>query len=443
MTNVLTKDIVCRILRERLMKPTRKFIYDDITEYLQANEIDDPNSTIIPCLWFWDPLSSPEIEKICCPKCKENSLTCFLSPTASWEDFSSNSLYPRTLRDTNWHVLLVGRVYSCAANHKITSYHAGILSQLDQHKQPFLLSHKSGITKSLFDFVIRSVESGTKFSQIEQHLRQSFFDKYCRKKLSFNSCQNFPDFDSFYKPISNDMITLIFLVNYDLFEHLYEERFSEVKCRFISIDHTFKAAANVGFKKDGKWIKQYDSLFIAMNESGCVKGFQYTMGTGFDHVFDLLKNIAAQCSQIETIFTDNCCQIRNKLSNLFPTAAVKLDIYHAIARLTKHMPKRHPFHFDAVRELGLVFREESDIGIKRQKKTPQPEIMKQNLTNFLDKWKQVNFKGWFVINKKVLKEFENLGNHVTNGCLSGIDCFFYKKPSECRKCPSSKSYLVS
>ena len=76
---------------------------------------------------------------------------------------------------------------------------------------------------------------------------------------------------------------------------IYKEKLSEVKCRFISIDHTFKAAANVGFKKDDKWIKQYDSLFIAMNECGNVKGFLFTMGTGFDNVEDLMKKIAVQC----------------------------------------------------------------------------------------------------------------------------------------------------
>ena len=212
---------------------------------------------------------------------------------------------------------------------------------------------------------------------------------------------------------------MIFLVNFDLDEHIYKAKLSEVKCQFISIDHTFKAAANVGFKKDGKWIKQYDSLFVAMNECGNVKGFQFTMGTGFDNVEDLMKNIAVQCPQVETFFTDNCCQIRNKLAVLFPKAGVKLDIYHAIARLTKHIPKKHPFHFDAVRDLGLVFREENDFDFKRQQKTLHPKKINENLTKFLEKWKPVNFKGWFLINKKVGKEFEKLGNHVTNGCLSG------------------------
>ena len=46
----------------------------------------------------------------------------------------------------------------------------------------------------------------------------------------------------------------------------------------ISFDHTFKVAANIGFvRRDGKWVPQYDSPFIVMNENSKILTWQLTM----------------------------------------------------------------------------------------------------------------------------------------------------------------------
>ena len=48
----------------------------------------------------------------------------------------------------------------------------------------------------------------------------------------------------------------------------------------ISFDHTFKVAANIGYlRDDGKWITQYNSVMIIMNEDGLVMGWQFTKTT--------------------------------------------------------------------------------------------------------------------------------------------------------------------
>ena len=53
----------------------------------------------------------------------------------------------------------------------------------------------------------------------------------------------------------------------------------------ISFDHTFKVAANIGYvREDGKWIPQYDSLFLVMNEHGKIVTWQLTMGTSFSQI---------------------------------------------------------------------------------------------------------------------------------------------------------------
>ena len=53
----------------------------------------------------------------------------------------------------------------------------------------------------------------------------------------------------------------------------------------ISFDHTFKVAANIGYvREDGKWIPQYDSLFLVMKEHRKIVTWQLTMGTSFSQI---------------------------------------------------------------------------------------------------------------------------------------------------------------
>lgn len=48
----------------------------------------------------------------------------------------------------------------------------------------------------------------------------------------------------------------------------------------ISFDHNFKVAANISYvREDDKWVPQYDSLFLVMNEDGKIVTWHLTMGT--------------------------------------------------------------------------------------------------------------------------------------------------------------------
>ena len=60
----------------------------------------------------------------------------------------------------------------------------------------------------------------------------------------------------------------------------------------ISFDHTFKVAANIGYlRSDGKWVTQYNSVFIVMNQDGQVMGWQFTKTTGMDELKQLFLGI--------------------------------------------------------------------------------------------------------------------------------------------------------
>lgn len=60
---------------------------------------------------------------------------------------------------------------------------------------------------------------------------------------------------------------------------------------WLSSDHTFKVAGNVGAQQNGGWNHQFDSLLLVMNEDGIVLAWQLTRGTGFAGVKTLLMGI--------------------------------------------------------------------------------------------------------------------------------------------------------
>lgn len=52
--------------------------------------------------------------------------------------------------------------------------------------------------------------------------------------------------------------------------------------------------------------------------------------------------------------------------------------------------------------------------------TPSPDILENNLTDFLNRWKYISYKNISVLSVKALKEIENLRVHIKKCCLSGL-----------------------
>ena len=151
------------------------------------------------------------------------------------------------------------------------------------------------------------------------------------------------------------------------------------KC--IRIDHTFKVASNIGYlQHDGKWVTQYGSVLLVMNELGQVVTWQLTNSTSFDEVSLLLHDLKNRIDLPEgrhlTIYVDNCCQVRKKLQQVFGIdIAVKLDLFHAVQRITRSMSKRHAFFYACVNDIRTVFRCPNDIGQTRTLNTPTEALM--------------------------------------------------------------------
>ena len=193
----------------------------------------------------------------------------------------------------------------------------------------------------------------------------------------------------------------------------------------LRLDHTFKVASNIGYLlADGKWITQYSSIFIVLNEIGEVVAWQLTNSTSIDEVAQILSSVKERISedQLIKIYEYNCCHVRKKLEHIFGSRAiVKLDVFHAVQRITRAMSKKNSFFHECIKDLRMVFRHPIDIGTKRTMPTPESSPMLQNLDNFVAKWRDVESNSQKILTNKVMKQIMSLRTHTECGCLSNID----------------------
>ena len=100
---------------------------------------------------------------------------------------------------------------------------------------------------------------------------------------------------------------------------------------------------------------------------------------------------------------------------------VKLDVFHAVKRVTSKLSKKHPHFYHCVQDWRLVFRCKGDCGHERKKPTPSPEVLISNLQCFVQKWSTITSeRQTSIITTAVLNEIRLLQNHMQLGCLSDI-----------------------
>ena len=369
----------------------------------------------------------------------ENSIPCPTCGSATehsyWNDGSSTTAQPRLLHDIHNVVLLVSATYICQNNHRLMAHDESILKLLpDQRMTPFVLLHKAGFTSNFVDTCTALVTHGLNFYNIETFVIERRWESFEQQKqlLSVHerlrgvsgSCIEFWE-SQFSTVPSNNLISQCFLSRFLMNEKVYIKEMVEIPVgESISFDHTFKVAANIGYtREDGKWIHQYDSLFLVMGGHGKVITWQLTKGTKFTQVEALLQDLKSRSTDgLKTIYIDDCCRLRGKIQSVFGSEIkVKLDIFHAVQRVTRTLPKNHSNLKECLKDFRLVFRKDGDSGCKRLEDTPIPEVMLSKFNRFISKWNGVkDGKGIQLFSSDTLKATERLKHHITCGCLSNI-----------------------
>lgn len=357
-----------------------------------------------------------------------------------WNDGSSSSRQPRILHAIDNIVILVSAVYICENRHTILAHDEVILSCYPTKAAiPFVLLHRTGFTPDLVEMCTSLVRSGMNFYNIESLIVERRWETYSRQRSHFylhrqntqqtTNCDG-GDFwsSSLSNCPSNNILAKCFLARFLDDEKLYLSEMEGITVgSSISFDHTFKVAANIGYYREDKvWVPQYDSLFIVMNAEGKVLTWQLTKGTSFEQVRNILEDLnnraQSQGQQIQNVYIDECCKLRKKVESVFgPSTAVKLDLFHAVQRITRTFHKRHSLFHQCLLKLRTVFREDGDTGESRISSTPSPEVILKNMDAFNCKWRDAAAPdGNRLFTSDSAKAVDNLKVHITEGCLSSI-----------------------
>ena len=284
------------------------------------------------------------------------------------------------------------------------------------------------------------IDAGLSFEQVENLIERQYKTTYDHFETQFwrdmklfkpkgttndERIHFFPRFSSenFPHP-GNDILIDIFLKRFFINEQLYLRAMNSLSASVISCDHTFKSACNIGYKRaeDGKWIKQYNSVFCVINEHGEIISWQLTKSEGFGEVKELFFDLKRRFhpNSLKIICIDNCCKWKSLLEEIFPGTAIKLDLFHAVQRFVKTLKKKDSVQRDMASDFGKIFRDPQDLGDIRKMSTPGKDILLSNLQNFLKKWEKRESNGLNILNRDCLSAISKLRSHVTKDCLSDI-----------------------
>lgn len=219
----------------------------------------------------------------------------------SWTIGENRATQPRLLHDTHYTVLLVRAIYKCDTNHHtVFSTDPRLIKRISSIQIPFTLLPRTGFTRTFVQCVVSLAKEGMPMQAIARHiqsLREEFAAELLLQVTAHARMCNGQELNAttstlISSPIpSNDIITKCVIIHFLENESFYKSQMLQVEVNHcLRLDHTFKVASNIGFmRSDGKWITQYGSVFLALNNEGQVVTWQLTNSTSFDEVLPLLS----------------------------------------------------------------------------------------------------------------------------------------------------------
>ena len=195
-----------------------------------------------------------------------------------WNDGTTSHTMPRTIFSIQQRVLVVSCVYLCnGKHHQVVAHDPELLKTIRETgiRILFILFHKSGMTKELFDFISSSAQAGLCIQDIENMLLNLHNSYHCGTAVLYYSqrrdaAANFALFNPKKDFIGRMLITRAFLRAFTECENMYTQHMASQYGKWLSADHTFKISANIGYWQNKQWVKLYNSVFIVMNEDNKV-----------------------------------------------------------------------------------------------------------------------------------------------------------------------------
>ena len=124
---------------------------------------------------------------------------------------------------------------------------------------------------------------------------------------------------------------------------------------------------------------------------------------------------AKEVSNIEAIFSDNCCKDRNSLQSVFSAdCVVKLDCFHATNRLIRSFKHKSDIELRQFsQDVKFIVRQNSDRHDERTMPTASPEVIFKNLQHLKNTWRSS-------LSDETINQIDNLAKHAKSGCMSDI-----------------------
>lgn len=275
--------------------------------FILANQLGESaiialEDLILPYVILWDPLhqySTHFQDGLQCNNCSGVLMK------ECWKQGQSAGNEPRLIHGVEHTIIVVSAVYHCQNGHTTSATSPSILQMVDINYLPFILFHRTGFTKMLVRSIIQLTSEGMTLAAIERYLKKMRQEcgtsllLQAKFELTKHHCNqeglsllSFP-LNLMLNPIpSDDIIYKCYMVDFLQNRYLYDESMQQLTAQsYISLDHTFKVAANIGYKRsDGKWVTEYNSAFFVMNEFGQVMSWQLTKTTSINEVNSILKN---------------------------------------------------------------------------------------------------------------------------------------------------------
>ena len=361
---------------------------------------------------LWNPMAD-QVQSIKCPTHEDEKLR-FLG---KWTHNSTKKgMSPRLLYGVEENTMLVSALYNCQrCENPYRAHHPSILRQQNVGAK-FHLFTCSGLTEEAYNLIISLVSSGLTFEGISTTLQRAKGQRLGSQGIAQEPMGVPKKFSSPSRKLCKD----IFI--YDFYEKLpfYESTLKKIKPSQVSIDHTFKVAALLKINdcssvhKSKKFRQPFSSLFLALDEGGRVALFTLSQTKSLAEIYGNLTELAARTGQIKMAHSDNCCSDEKDIKLIFgPETPIKLDIFHALARVTSEVKKRtisikHRRLFN--QQLKMAVRRRGDKGPQRTQATASQKYISECLETLKQQWKDI-------IPESAVKAIDNLLVHSKKGCM--------------------------
>ena len=401
--------------------------------------IDEDKKYFLPDIIIWDPIKQyPAIGSDLLSVCYEEGCGSSMK-VLCWQDGTKSRYNPRCLYGVNGFTVLLCQIFVCPHHHFITSCDPRVLKAFSNKiciPIPFILLHRTGVTREAYSTIFDMACQGTSFSDIEKFILWQYQEKHSISLLNYLSTHEHQKEHVLQlnpcptRCISNDLVMELFIMMFNTVKPFLHHSMLSLTAEHLSCDHTFKLPKHIGLMRGKNWVTQYDSLFIMQSGKGEILFWQLTSGTAYSAVNDGLQSLGQRIhtahKTVKMIIIDNCCSWRRKLMNTFGDhVKVKLDIFHAAKRVSGALSKKHTHFHRCIQDWKLVFRSKGDNGQERKYPTPSPETLICNVEHFMEKWSNVNPEGdGCILNSVVIKEIESIKKHMQKGCLSEIPAGF-------------------